>query len=187
MMLDTVLSFLNPYRWLAYMVGVAAVVGLLWYGIHSYNASITKEAVEAALEDERAFTVPKIANLEDMVNELDATIAKIHAESDAERTKRQAIINTKTIELKNALQANKILADKNTKLLGDANEFDRLLKSIEARNNDSTDATSGSARFKQLSAAHQQCERSLREADTDLAETLGRLSEADAIIKALKN
>jgi hypothetical protein len=186
-MLDTALSFLNPYRWLAYIAGVAVVVGLLWYGVHSYNVSITKEAVATALAQERAAVKPAFDELESTIKERDLKIATIKAESDAERTKRQAIINTKTIELKNALQAYKILADKNTKLLGDANEFDRLLKSIEARNNDSADAASGSARFKQLSAAHQQCERSLREADTDLTETLGRLGEADAIIKALKN
>jgi hypothetical protein len=181
------LSLLNPYRWLAYIAGVAAVMGLLWYGIHSYNVSITKEAVAKALVAERAAVKPAFDELEATIEERDLTIATIKAESDAERTKRQAIINTKTIELKNALQEKKILTDKNTKLLGDASEFDRLLKSIEARNNDSTNAASGSARFKQLSTAHQQCERSLREADTDLAETLGRLSEADAIIKALKN
>jgi hypothetical protein len=186
-MLDTVLSFLNPYRWLAYIAGAAAVIGLLWYGVHSYNVSITKEAVESALADERAAVKPAFDELEATLKERDLTIATIKAESDAERTKRQAIINTKTIELKNALQANKTIADKNTKLLGDANQFDRLLKSIEARNNDSTDITSGSARFKQLSASHQQCERDFRALAETATETSGKLSEADAIIKALKN
>jgi hypothetical protein len=175
-------------RWVQYALASLAGAALLWFGVISpYNDYVSGKAVAAALEKERAETAPLVAGLEATIKERDLTIATIKAESDAERTKRQAIINTKTIELKNALQANKTLVDKHTKLLGDADDFDRLLKSIEARNNDSTDAASGSARFKQLSAAHQQCERAFEGLARTAAETSGRLSEADAIIKALKN
>jgi hypothetical protein len=185
-MISSFLTLLNPYRWLAYIAGITAVVGLFWYAVHSYNVSITKEAVATALADERAAVKPAFDDLEATIKTRDLTIATMLATSDSERTKRQALINVKTIELKNALQANKILSDKNAKLLGDSTEFDRLLKSIETRNNDSTDAASGSSRFKQQSAAYQQCERDFRSLAETTAETSRRLSEADAIIKALK-
>ena len=155
------LSLLNPYRWLAYIAGVAAVVGLLWYGVHSYNVSITKEAVAAALEEERAFTAPKIANLEDMVNELDATIAKIHAESDAERARQQAKLNIKTIEYKNALSTAATVQAKYDALLGTNAEFTSMLDSATANNNIASGASAGT-RLKQLSEAHRSCERDLR-------------------------
>jgi predicted nucleic acid-binding Zn-ribbon protein len=185
-MITAVFALLST-RWVWYALGSLAAAAALWFGvINPYNNYVSAKAVTAALEEERAFTVPKIANLEGTVNELDATIAKIHAESDAEKARQVAAVDLKTKELKNALTQNKTLKADLAKLRGISIELDSVLNTISAINNSASGA-SASSRLKQLSAAHQQCERALRESDSDLAETLGRLDEALAVVRALKN
>ena len=180
------LSFLNPYRWLAYIVGVAAVVGLLWYGVHSYNVSITKEAVEAALANERAAVKPVFDTLEATIKERDLTIATIKAESDAELTRQQAKLNIKTIEYKNALSKAATVQAKYDALLGTTAEFNSLLDSATANNNITAGAGAG-ARLKHLSEAHRSCERDLRISIEQTIATTDQLSKAVAVIEALKN
>jgi hypothetical protein len=185
--MNKILDLLDPTSWAFRIAGVLGVAALLWFGVISpYNNYVSAKAVAAALEDERAFTVPKIANLETTVAELDATIAKIHAESDAEKVRLAAVLELKTTELTNALAQNKNLKADLAKLHGADADFQRLLDTI-ATNNNSASGASASARLKQLGAAHQQCERALRESDGDLAETIGRLDEALAVVRALKN
>lgn len=180
-------DILNPYRWLAGILSAAAVVGLLTWGVHTYNVKVSAKAVEAALEKERAVTAPIIKELAERVAARDSELATIKTKSDAERLRRTAVVELKTKELKDALAQNQILADKNTKLLGDSDGVDRLLKSIEARNNNRTDTTGGSAEYKRQSTALIACERDLGELAAATAETSRRLGDADVIIKALKN
>jgi len=180
------LSLLNPYRWLAYIAGVAAVVGLLWYGVHSYNVSITKEAVEAALANERAAVKPAFDALEATIKARDLTIATIKAESDAERTRQQAKLNTKTIEYKNALSKAATVQAKYDALLGTNAEFTSMLNAATANNNLTAGAGAG-ARLKQLSEAHRSCERDLRISIEQTIATADQLSQAVAVIEALKN
>jgi molybdopterin-biosynthesis enzyme MoeA-like protein len=185
-MLDTVLSFLNPYRWLAYITGVAAVMGLLWYGVHSYNVSITKEAVATALAQERAAVKPAFDELEATIEERDLTIATIKAESDAERTRQQARLNIKTIEYKNALSKAATVQAKYDALLGTNAEFTSMLNAATANNNIASGASAGT-RLKQLSEAHRECERNLRSSIEQTIATTDKLSKAVAVIESLKN
>ena len=87
--------------------------------------------------------------------------------------------------MKNALikntEANKELAS----LRGTTADFYRLLDAATANNNSATGA-SASTRLKQLSDAHQQCEKGYRIERDRHAETLGVLGEAVTTINALK-
>jgi ribosomal protein L16 Arg81 hydroxylase len=185
MVMFNFLSLFNPYRWLAYMAGAAALVGLFWYAVHSYNVSITEEAVNAALVKERTITAPAIKELVQRIADRDLTIATMKAESDAERTRQQAKLNTKTIEYKNAMLKTKTIQAKYDTLLGTSADFERMLHAATA-NNDSAGGAGLSPRFKQLSAAHQQCERDLRSSIEQTIATTGELSKAVAVIEALK-
>jgi molybdopterin-biosynthesis enzyme MoeA-like protein len=168
------------------MAGVVAVVGLLWYGVHSYNVSITKEAVAKALADERAAVKPAFDELESKIKERDLTIAKIKAESDAERTRQQAKLNIKTIEYKNALSKADAVQAKYDALLGTNAEFTSMLNAATANNNITAGASAGT-RLKQLSEAHTECERNLRSSIKQTIATTDQLSQAVAVIEALKN
>ena len=174
-------------RWVQYALASLAAAALLWFGvINPYNNWVTDKAVESALAEERAKTEPIFKELMANFNDLETTFKNITEASNAELARRIAEINTKTKELGYALAQNKTLKSDLAGLRGANDEFERLLGSIEANNNRTTGA-SASTRLKQLSAAHQQCERSLRESDGDLAETLGRLDEALAVVRALRN
>jgi DNA anti-recombination protein RmuC len=181
------LDEIDPRTWLWRAAGAAGVLVLLWFGvINPYNNYVSAKKVAAALADERAKTEPVFKELTANFNALKGTFDNIAAASNLERAKRKAEIDAKTKELNNALTKNKTLKVDLAQLLGARDEFDRLLNTIAANNNSTTGA-SASTRLKQLSAAHQQCERALRESDGDLAETLGRLDEALAVVRALKN
>jgi hypothetical protein len=185
-MIAEALGFLNPYRWLMFIIGVVAVVGLLWYGVHSYNVWVSAPLIEAALAKERAEVAPFIANLEATIKARDLTIATTKVASDAERTRQLAKLNTKTIEYKNALLQTKTVQAKYDALLGTSADFERMLHATTA-NNDSASGTGLSPRFKQLSVAHQQCEREYRAERVEHSKTIGELSKAVAVIEALKN
>jgi DNA anti-recombination protein RmuC len=181
------LDFFNPSSWAFRIAGVLGVAALLWFGVISpYNNYVSAKAVAAALAAERAKTELVLKELTASFNTLKGTFENITAASNAERARRIAEIDTKTKELTNALAQNKNLKADLAKLHGADADFQRLLDTI-ATNNNSASGASASTRLKQLSAAHQQCERALRESDGDLAETIGRLDEALAVVRALKN
>jgi hypothetical protein len=158
--------------------------GTSWV-VHKYNDGIREKAVAAALGKERAITAPVIKRLGEWVAARDAKIEAIETASNAERARQIAVVDLKDKELKHALTQNKTLKTDLGKLRGADADFQRLLDTITANNNSASGA-SASTRLKQLGAAHQQCERALRESDGDLAETLGRLDEALAVVRALK-
>lgn len=179
-------DLLDPSSWAFRIVGSLGVLALLWFGVISpYNNYVSAKKVAAALADERAKTEPVFKELTASFNALKGTFDNITAASNAERARRKAEIDARTKELTNALTQNKTLKADLAKLHSASDDFERLLDTITANNNSATGA-SASTRLKQLSSAHQQCERALRESDGDLAETLGRLDEALAVVRALK-
>lgn len=159
--------------------------GTSWV-VHKYNDGIRVKAVAAALVEERAITAPVIKRLGEWVAARDAKLEAIDTASKAERARQIAVVESKDKELKYALTQNKTLKIDLGKLRGADADFQRLLNTITTNNN-STSGASASTRLKQLSSAHTQCERALRESDGDLSETLGRLDEALAVVRALKN
>ena len=185
--LSLILDIFDPAGWAFRVLVALAVVAGLWFGIISpYNNYVSEKKVAAALKTERAKTEPVFKELTANFNALKGTFDNITTASNAERDRRKAEIDAKTKELTHALNQNKTLKADLAKLHSLNADFDRLLDTIAANNNSATGA-SASTRLKQLSAAHQQCERALRESDGDLAETLGRLDEALAVVRALKN
>lgn len=171
---------------LRYVLPALVLTGAVSFGVHKYNDGIREKAVAQALKDERAITDPVFKKLAANFNALQGTFENITAASNAERERRIAEIDKKTKELGYALAQNKTLKADLAKLHGVSAELDRVLDTIASINH-STSGASASARLKQLGNAHQQCERALRESDSDLAETLGRLDEALAVVRALKN
>jgi hypothetical protein len=182
--MSKILDWLTP--WWAKLAIIATLLASCFWLKHAYDIKVTTKAVEAALEKERAEIAPFITNLEETIKVRDLTIATTKAESDAERTRQQAKLNTKTIEYKNALLQTKTVQAKYDALLGTSADFERMLHAATA-NNDSASGTGLSPRFKQLSAAHQQCERDLRSSIEQTIATTGELSKAVAVIEALKN
>ena len=183
--ISKLLDLFDPAGWLFKAVAALVIAGAMWWAWTGFKAWVSAPAVAAALKTERAKTEPVFKELTANFNALKGTFENITTASNAERERRIAEINTKTKELGNALSQNKTLKADLAKLRGLNDEFDRVLNTIAA-NNDSATGASASTRLKQLSSAHQQCERALRESDGDLAETLGRLDEALAVVKALK-
>jgi arginine utilization protein RocB len=180
-------KYIDPRNWLWWALGAGVVVAALWFGvINPYNNYVSSKKVAAAIKDERAKTEPVFKELTASFNTLKDTFDNITAASNLERAKRKAEIDAKTKELTHALTQNKTLKADLAKLHGISAELDSVLNTIASINNSASGA-SASSRLKQLSAAHQQCERALRESDSDLAETLGRLDEALVVVWALKN
>ena len=185
-LISWVLDFFDPAGWAFKVLIAGIVVAGIWFGIvRRYNHYVSAKAVAAALVKERATTAPVIKRLGEWVAVRDAKIEAIDTASKAERARQIAVVDLKDKELKNALTQNKALKTDLAKLRGADADFQRLLDTITANNNSATGA-SASARLKQLGAAHQQCERALRESDSDLADTLGRLDEALKVVRALK-
>lgn len=183
----SVLNEIDPRTWLWRAAGAVAAVALVWFGVISpYNNYVSAKAVAAALKVERAKTEPVFKELTANFKTLRGTFDNITAASNAESARRKAQIDVKTKELTYALTQNKNLKTDLAALRGANNDFERLLGTIAANNN-SAAGSSVSTRLKQLSTAHQQCERALREADDDNAETIGRLDEALAVVRAMKN
>lgn len=185
--MNKILDLLDPTSWAFRIVGALGVAALLWFGvINPYNNYVSAKKVEAALADERAKTDPVFKELTATFTALQATFENITTASNAARDKRKAEIDAKTKELTHALTQNKTFKAELTRLHGDLAGFNSVLDAITANNNSATGA-SASTRLKQLGSAHTACERALRESDGDLAETLGRLDEALAVVRALKN
>lgn len=159
--------------------------GTSWV-VHKYNDGIREKAVAAALVEERAITAPVIQRLGEWVAARDAKLEAIDTASKAERARQIAVVESKDKELKYALIQNKTLKIDLSNLRGADADFQRLLNTITANNN-STGGASASARLKQLGSAHTQCEKEYRAERVEHAETLGRLDEALAVVRALKN
>lgn len=180
-------KYIDPRNWLWWALGAGAVVAIVWFGIiNPYNNYVSSKKVAAALKDERAKTEPVIKRLGEWVAERDSKITNIETASNAEMARQAAVVDLKTKELKNALTQNNALKTDLAKLRSADADFQRLLDTITANNNSAT-GTSASTRLNQLGSAHNQCERALRESDEDHADTLGRLDEALAVVRALKN
>ena len=181
-MVKWLLDTLVPW-WLK-VAAIVAILMSLWGAWIGFKHWVSKPMVEAALIKERAKTEPAFKELTASFNTLKGTFNNITAASNLERAKRKAEIEAKKKELNHALTQNKSLKDDLAKLHGLGAELDSMLNAVAANNNSAIGA-SASTRLKQLSAAHQQCERALRESDGDLAEALGRLDEALAVVRAL--
>lgn len=167
------------------LAAIVAILAALWGAWVGFKHWVSAPMVAAALKDERAKTEPVFRELTENFKTLESTFKQITDASTAERDRRVAEINKKTKDLNYALTQNKTLKTELYNLRGANDDFERLLGAITTNNNSATGA-SASTRLKQLSAAHQQCERALRESDGDLAETLGRLDEALSVVRALK-
>jgi DNA anti-recombination protein RmuC len=179
-------DLLDPTSWLFRGIAAIIIAGAMWWAWTGFKAWVSAPAVAAALKEERSKTEPIFKELTANFNALQGTFENITTASNAERAKRKAEIEVKIKDLNYALTQNKTLKIDLANLRGANDDFERLLNTITANNNSSTGA-SASTRLKQLSNAHQQCERALRESDEDNAETLGRLDEALAVVRALKN
>jgi len=165
------LDWLMPW-WLKLAL-IAAILGGCWWAVHSYNAAVSKKAVEAALVAPMA----KIKGLE-------AELKTIKDESAKEVARRKVEIDRKTLELKNALIQNKALNDNLLKLRATDSDFERMLN---ASNSNSTSGAGISPRCVQVSTAHQQCERDIRTAIDEAAKSLEYLGECSASVRALNN
>jgi len=177
---STILGWLVPF-W-AKAALVAVVLGILAYGVHSYNTAVSAKAVVAALKDERAKTQPIIDELAMRVANADKTIADYKAESDKLKAKvatNQGVLNATLKKL-----------DKSTAelavLRGTDDSFRRLLDSATANTGSATSAGTA-ARLEQLTNAHYQCQAGFREERTRHAKTIAGLEQALAVIDALKN
>lgn len=171
---------------LRYILPALALAGVVSFGVNKYNDGIRKEAVAAALKDERAKTDPVFRELTSNFNALGAIFKEITEASKAERARQIAVVDLKDKELKYALTQNKTFKAELTRLHGDIAGFNSVLDTITANNNRATGA-SASTRLKQLGSAHTQCEKEYRAERVEHSETLGRLGEALAVVRALKN
>lgn len=169
--MSAILDWLTP--WWAKAALIAAILGMCWWAVHSYNVAVSKKAVEAAL-------VAPMAK----IKALDTELKTIKDESTKETARRKVELDRKTLELKNALAQNKALNDNLIKLRATDSDFERLLN---ASNSNSAPATGGNPRCVQVSSAHQQCERDLRVSIDTATKSLELIGECSASVKALMN
>jgi DNA repair exonuclease SbcCD ATPase subunit len=177
---STILDWLTP--WYVKAALVAVVLGILAYGVHSYNTAVSAKAVTAALKKERAEKQPIIDELAMRVANADKTITDYKAASDKLKAKiesNQGVLNATLKKLENS---NRDLAN----LRGTDAEFKRLLDSATA-NTGSASSASTVTRLEQLTSAHYQCQREFREERSRHAKTIAGLEQAIAVIDALKN
>ena len=178
--MNTILNWLVPF-WVKAALA-AVVLGILAYGVHSYNTAVSAKAVEVALKDERAKTQPIIDELAMRVANADKTIADYKAASDklmAKIESNQGVLNATLKKL-----------DKSTAelavLRGTDDSFRRLLDSATANTGSATSA-GAVARLEQLTSAHYQCQAGFRDERSRHAKTIAGLEQAIAVIDALKN
>ena len=157
------------------------IFGVAAFGVHKYNDGLREDGRIEGRAGAKAESDPVIQTLAEWVVDRDAMLAKIADE----QKKLGDIVVIKQKELNNALSQNKAFSADLAKLRGADAEFNRVLNTISGINSNASGA-SASARLVQLGAAHSQCERALRESDSDLADTLGRLDEALSVVRALK-
>jgi hypothetical protein len=168
-------------RWAQYLIGAVAVVGLLWYGVHSYNVWVSTQLIEAALAKERATTTPVIEELTQRVTKADKTITDYKAASDKLKAKielNQGVLNATLKKLDRSTNELAVLRGSDT-------DFRRLLDAATA-NTGSTSNASAVARLGQLTSAHYQCQAGFRDERTSHAKTIAGLEQAVAVIEALK-
>lgn len=177
--MNTILNWLVPF-WVKAALA-AVVLGILAYGVHSYNTAVSAKAVEVALKDERAKTQPIIDELAMRVANADKTIADYKAASDKLMAKIESNQGVLNATLKKLDKSTNELAT----LRGSDDAFKRLLDSATA-NIGSASSASAVAKLRQLSDAHYQCQREFREERTSHATTLEGLGKAIAVIDALK-
>lgn len=165
-----------------------AIVAGAWFGIiQPYSNYASAKKVASALEEERAFTVPKIANLEATVAELDLTIANMHDVADLEKSKQLKAANEKTIQYNAAVKQNKELFAKFNAAMLSKSELDDRLRNITEQSGGSSTGTSDSGFTKRLGAAYAQCESDVSGLLETASRTNERAAKAEAGLKALKN
>jgi hypothetical protein len=184
--MSKLLDLLDPTSWLFRGIAAIIIAGAMWGAWTGFKAWVSAPAVAAALKDERAKTEPIFKELTANFNALQGTFENITTASNAERAKRKTEIDVKTKDLNYALTQNKTLKSDLANLRGANDDFERLLNTVTANNNSATGA-SASTRLIKLGAAHSQCERDYRASRAEHSETLGRLDEALAVVRALKN
>lgn len=177
--MNTILNWLVPF-WVKAALA-AVVLGILAYGVHSYNTAVSAKAVEVALKDERAKTQPIIDELAMRVANADKTIADYKAASDKLKAKIESNQGVLNATLKKLDKSTAELAV----LRGTDADFRRLLDAATANTGSATSAGTV-ARLEQLTSAHYQCQREFREERTSHATTIEGLGKALAVIDALK-
>ena len=165
------LDWLMPW-WLKLAL-IAAILGLCWLAVHSYNTAVSKKAVDAAL-------IAPMAKIKTLETELKT----IKDESAKEIARRKVEVDRKTLELKNALIQNKTLNENLLKLRIADNDFERLLN---ASNSNSASGAGDSPRCVQISSAHNECERDIRLFIEPAAKSLELLGECSASVRALSD
>lgn len=182
--MSKLLDLLDPTSWAFRIV----VVALLWFGvINPYNNYVSAKKVAAALEKERSFTVPKIANLKAKVAELDLTIANMHGIAELEKSKQLKAANEKTILYNAVVKQNKeLFARFNAAMLSKSELTDRL-RDITEQSSGSAANTSDSGFTKRLGEAYTQCESDLSGLLETASSANERAAKAEAGLRALKN
>ena len=175
-------------RWVQYALASLAAAALLWFGvINPYNKYVSAKAVAVALEEERAFTVPKIANLEAAVAELDLTIANMHNVAELEKSKQLKAANEKTIQYNAVVKQNKELFARFNAAMLSKSELDDRLRDITEQSSSSAANTSDSGFTKRLGAAYAQCESDVSGLLETASSANERAAKAEAGLRALKN
>lgn len=182
------LDLLDPTSWLFRGVAAVAVVAAVWFGIiNPYNNYVSAKKVAAALKEERAFTVPKIANLEATVAERDATIASMNQAAETEKSKQLKAANEKTIQYNAVVKQNKELFAKFNAAMLSKSELDDRLRNITEQSSGSATGTSDRGFTKRLGAAYAQCESDVSGLLETASRTNERAAKAEAAVRALKN
>ena len=200
-MISSILDLLDPAGWLFKALAALVVAGAMWWAWVEFKEWVSAPAVVVALEEERAFTVPKIANLEATVAERDATIAERDgtiAERDAtiasmnrvaelEKSKQLKAANEKTIQYNAVVKQNKELFAKFNAAMLSKSELDDRLRNITEQSSGSAASTSDSGFTKRLGAAYAQCESDVGGLLETASRTNERAAKAEAAVRALKN
>lgn len=161
-----------------------ALVGLLAFGVQTYNAKVSAAHVEAALKDERAKTEPIIKTLTDTVAARDKTIAdkdaaaatELKRQTDAAASKQKLYDNLKAQNAKLSKQV--IAAIPSPEFVADG------VRNLTA-GGDSTCAADSDYR-RRLGAAIAQCETDLNTSLRATETAVDIATKAVAAARALK-
>lgn len=181
------LELLDPTNWLFRGLAALVVAGAVWWAWAEFKEWVSAPAVVAALEEERAFTVPKIANLEATVAERDATIASMNRVAELEKSKQLKAANEKTIQYNAVVKQNKELFAKFNAAMLSKSELDDRLRNITEQSSGSAASTSDSGFTRRLGAAYDQCESDVGGLLETASRTNERAAKAEAAVRALKN
>lgn len=175
-----------PITLLWRFAGALALTGLVAFGVHKYNVSVSAKHVAAALVKERAETAPRIKLLQDGLAKERATIASLNQTALDEKTKQLKVANENTIQYNAVVKKyTEVFAKYNAAFLAKSDLADRLRNITEQSSSGSTN-TSDSGFTKRLGTAYAQCESDVG----GLLETASRANEraakAEAGLRALK-